>query len=87
MKIGSVMRAIFLTWLSVLLGASALAAGCLSADQVELVIVSTEPVAGAPAPDAIHVRIFEVETGQPASSPTAHPRSNRTTSVTASRPS
>jgi X-X-X-Leu-X-X-Gly heptad repeat protein len=50
MKIGSVMRAIFLTSLSVLLGASALAAGCLSADQVELVIVSTEPVAGAPAP-------------------------------------
>jgi hypothetical protein len=50
MKIGSVMRAIFLAWLSVLLGASALAAGCLSAGQVELVIVSTEPVAGAPAP-------------------------------------
>ncbi len=58
------MRAIFLTWLSILLGAPTLAAGCLSADQVELVIVSTEPVAGAPPPDALQVRIFEVETGQ-----------------------
>jgi len=58
------MRALLFTWLSILLGASVLAAGCLSADQVELVIVSTEPVAGAPAPDSIRVRIFEVETGQ-----------------------
>ena len=64
MTIGFVMRAIFLTWLSILLGASALAVGCLSADQVELVIVSTEPVAGAPAPDALRVRIFEVATGE-----------------------
>jgi hypothetical protein len=62
MKTGSVMRASFLTWLSILLGAPALAAGCLAADQVELVVVSTEPVAGAPAPDALRVRIFEVET-------------------------
>ncbi len=64
MKIDSVMRASFLTWLSILLGAPALATGCLSADQVELVVVSTEPVAGAPAPDALRVRIFEVETGE-----------------------
>ncbi|MBT8470319.1 MAG: hypothetical protein KJN97_16350, partial [Deltaproteobacteria bacterium] len=58
------MRAPFLTWLSILLAAPALSAGCLSADQVALVIVSTEPVAGAPPPDLLRVRIFEVETGQ-----------------------
>lgn len=55
------MRDIFLSWL---LLASVVAAGCLSADQVELVIVSTEPVAGAPAPDTLRIRIFEVASGE-----------------------
>jgi hypothetical protein len=37
--------------------------GCLSADRVELVIVGTEPIEGAPPPTALRARIIEAETG------------------------
>ena len=65
MKVGSVMRILLLSWSSALwLGAVMLAGGCLSADQVELVVVGTEPIAGAPPPQALRVRIFHVPTGE-----------------------
>ncbi len=58
------MRTRFLTWFPTLVsGALLLAAGCLSADQVELVIVSTEPIAGAPPPEALRVRIIDEQSG------------------------
>ncbi len=40
------------------------AAGCLSADRIELVIVGTEPIEGAPPPSLVRVRIIDAATGQ-----------------------
>ncbi len=46
------------------LGAAvSMSSGCLSADRVELIIVGTEPISGAPPPTLLRVRIVEAETG------------------------
>ncbi len=59
------MRTSLLSWLSTAwLGAAIFVGGCLSADQIELVIVSTEPISGAPPPQALRVQIFERATGE-----------------------
>ncbi|MDH3201649.1 MAG: hypothetical protein OEM15_12220 [Myxococcales bacterium] len=59
------MKTILLSSLSTLwLGAAVLVSGCLSADQIELVIISTEPIAGAPSPQTLRVRIFDAATGE-----------------------
>lgn len=59
------MRTSLLSWLSTAwLGATIFVGGCLSADQIELVIVSTEPISGAPPPQALRVQIFERATGE-----------------------
>lgn len=59
------MRACFLAWVATAVLFLAFGApGCLSADQVELVIVGTEPIEGAPPPSLLRVRIIEADTGQ-----------------------
>ena len=59
------MKTILLSSLATIwLGSGVVVSGCLSADQIELVITSTEPISGAPPPQALHVRVFDVETGE-----------------------
>ncbi len=59
------MQTTLLSWLStVWLGVAVLVGGCLSADQIELVIISTEPIAGAPSPQVLRVQIFDTATGE-----------------------
>ena len=66
------MRTILLSCLSTIwLGATVLVGGCLSADQIDLVIISTEPIAGAPSPQALHVRVFDAVTQELVVSQTA----------------